>query len=383
MVPVELGALMWVKAVDMKEIVTGHAMAHVVDGILSTPVIVAGTAMAAVGIAVGLRRVDGVRLPYCGLMGAAFFVASLVHVPLGPSNAHLILNGLLGIVLGLAALPAIFVGLFLQALFFGYGGITVLGVNTIVMGVPAIICHYLFGPRLRRQEDFGWLWGAAVAGSAIALTCAGLGASLALSGREFLPAAQLLFVAHLPVLAVEAAIAGTIVVFLQRVKPEVLMMSWELPSGRPARRSLAGARAGSASRRSASDIRTCPQAESIRVCRGEVIHGSVYFAGNVPVKGAHIHVIDLNGATVAETTSSHGGRFSVVVRERIDYRVVADAGDGHRSEYNVKAAELRVLPVPSVAQATWPAGPPHRRRRHRTRPRQKWRVTSKPGSSGR
>jgi cobalt/nickel transport system permease protein len=210
-------------------------MAHVVDGILSTPVIVAGTAMAAVGIAVGLRRVDGVRLPYCGLMGAAFFVASLVHVPLGPSNAHLILNGLLGIVLGLAALPAIFVGLFLQALFFGYGGITVLGVNTIVMGVPAIICHYLFGPRLRRQEDFGWLWGAAVGGSAIALTCAGLGASLALSGREFLPAAQLLFVAHLPVLAVEAAITGTIVVFLQRVKPEVLMMSWELPSGRPAR----------------------------------------------------------------------------------------------------------------------------------------------------
>ena len=116
-------------------------MAHVVDGILSTPVIVAGTAMAAVGIAVGLRRVDGVRLP--PVSRAAFFVASLVHVPLGPSNAHLILNGLLGIVLGLAALPAIFVGLFLQALFFGYGGITVLGVNTIVMGVPlssAITC---------------------------------------------------------------------------------------------------------------------------------------------------------------------------------------------------------------------------------------------------
>jgi nickel transport protein len=91
---------------------------------------------------------------------------------------------------------------------------------------------------------------------------------------------------------------------------------------------------------------------------GEVIHGSVYFAGNVPVKGAHIHVIDLNGATVAETTSNAEGRFSVVVRERIDHRVVADAGDGHRSEYNVKAAELpESLPIPSVAQAAWPAGP--------------------------
>ena len=38
-----------------------------------------------------------------GLLGAAFFVASLIHVPIGFSSAHLILNGLLGVVLGWAA----------------------------------------------------------------------------------------------------------------------------------------------------------------------------------------------------------------------------------------------------------------------------------------
>ena len=34
-------------------------MAHVVDGVLSTPVIVAGAVIAVAGIAVGLRRVEG------------------------------------------------------------------------------------------------------------------------------------------------------------------------------------------------------------------------------------------------------------------------------------------------------------------------------------
>jgi hypothetical protein len=95
----------------------------------------AGAGDAVAGIAIGLRRIDGDRLPYWGLMSAAFFVASLMHVPVGPSNVHLILNGLLGIVLGWAAVPAIFVGLLLQALFFGYGGITVSGVNTVIMGL--------------------------------------------------------------------------------------------------------------------------------------------------------------------------------------------------------------------------------------------------------
>lgn len=33
-------------------------------------------------------------------MTAAFFVASLIHVPIGPTSVHLLLNGLLGVVVG-------------------------------------------------------------------------------------------------------------------------------------------------------------------------------------------------------------------------------------------------------------------------------------------
>ena len=210
-------------------------MAHLVDGVVCTPVILAGAAVAVIGIAVGLRRMDGERLPYCGLMSAAFFVSSLVHVPLGPSNVHLILNGLLGIVLGWAAVPAIFVGLLLQALLFGYGGITVLGVNTVIMGLPAVACFYLFAPMVRRDGRHTWAWGTLAGAFAILLSCGGIGAALALSGREFLPAAQLVFIAHLPVMAVEAVVTGTIVVFLQRVKPEVLVLAMRLPTEQPGR----------------------------------------------------------------------------------------------------------------------------------------------------
>ena len=168
-------------------------------------------------------------------MSAAFFVASLVHVPVGPSNVHLILNGLLGMVLGWSAVPAIFVGLLLQAVFFGYGGITVLGANTVIMGLPAVVCFYLFAPLARRQGRLAWAFGALAGAFAIVLTCVGVAAALALSGREYVLVAKLVLIAHLPVMMVEAFVTGTIVVFLQRVKPEVLALPMRLPQGQPSR----------------------------------------------------------------------------------------------------------------------------------------------------
>lgn len=207
-------------------------MAHLVDGVLSMPVVLSGGVLAAAAVGYGLRRIDAGRLPYVGLMAAAFFVASLVHVPVGPANVHLMLNGLLGVVLGWAAMPAIFVGLLLQALFFGYGGITVLGVNTLIMGIPAVACGYLFARRMRHGPPF--FWGAAAGAAAVVLTCVGVAGSLALSGREFLPAAQIVCVAHLPVMLADAALSGMIVAFLQQVKPEVLSLSLPMLPREPA-----------------------------------------------------------------------------------------------------------------------------------------------------
>ncbi len=197
-------------------------MAHLVDGVLSPEVLAAGAVLAAAGVGLGLRAIDFERIPQTGVLGAAFFVASLIHVPVGPSSVHLILNGLLGIVLGWAAVPAIFVALLLQAVFFGYGGVTVLGVNTVVMAAPALICHAVFAGPIRRGAAFAW--GAAAGTAAIALTCGLVGAAIALSGREFIFAAKLVFIAHLPIMVIEAVVTGAAVSLLQKVKPEVLMI---------------------------------------------------------------------------------------------------------------------------------------------------------------
>jgi cobalt/nickel transport system permease protein len=76
------------------------------------------------------------EVPKVAILSSVFFVASLIHVPLGPSSVHLILNGIMGVLLGWTAFPAILVALALQGVLFQFGGITTLGVNTLNMALP-------------------------------------------------------------------------------------------------------------------------------------------------------------------------------------------------------------------------------------------------------
>ena len=84
---------------------------HISEGVLSTPVLLAGGALTVVGSAIGLKTLDYERIMTVSLLTATFFVASLIHVPLGPGNIHLVLGGLMGIVLGWSCFPAILVAL--------------------------------------------------------------------------------------------------------------------------------------------------------------------------------------------------------------------------------------------------------------------------------
>ncbi|HIE11272.1 MAG TPA: cobalt transporter CbiM, partial [Kiritimatiellae bacterium] len=165
------------------------------------------------------------RLPLVAVMGSAFFVASLIHVPVGPSSAHLILNGLCGLLLGWAAFPALLVSLFLQAVLFGFGGISTLGVNTFDMAGPAVLAGMIFGKgcgaRAGRRQQFAAGFGAGAA--AVLGGCLATAAALFLSGRELLPAAAVLAAAHVPVALVEGLVTGWAVVFLGRVWPDI----WE------------------------------------------------------------------------------------------------------------------------------------------------------------
>lgn len=194
---------------------------HIVDGALSGPVVIGGAVLAAADIAQGLRHLPVEKIPAAGVLSATFFVASLVHVPIGPSSVHLILNGLAGLVLGWAAFPALFVGLLLQAVFFGFGGVTVLGVNTFDIAAPAVLVGILCRRGLAGPPAVAAIWGAVGGALAIALTTLCVGVALSLSGEEFIPAAKLVFLAHIPVMAVEAAITAAAVSLVRQVRPEL------------------------------------------------------------------------------------------------------------------------------------------------------------------
>ena len=197
---------------------------HISEGILSPTVLIAGAALTAAGVAVGLRKLENEEIPSMGILSAGFFVASLVHVPVGPASVHLVLNGLLGLVLGWKAFPAILVGLGLQALLFQYGGLTSLGVNTVNMALPAVTCYYLFGWGVRRSAKGALFIACAFACGAGAILISGVmvGFSLYLTGEAFLPAAKLVVAAHLPVMVIEGVLTAACALFLKRVKPELL-----------------------------------------------------------------------------------------------------------------------------------------------------------------
>ena len=124
---------------------------HISEGVLSAPVLLAGWAVAAPAVAAILWRVRQSEIPKIACFSALFFVASFVHLPVGVSSMHLMLSGLVGAFLGSRAILAIFVALFLQGVFFGFGGLSVLGVNTAVIGFPAALGG-LFAAAAKAQE---------------------------------------------------------------------------------------------------------------------------------------------------------------------------------------------------------------------------------------
>ena len=124
---------------------------HISEGVLSAPVLLAGWAVTAPIVAAILWRVRQSEIPRIACFSALFFVASFVHLPVGVSSMHLMLSGLVGAFLGSRAILAIFVALFLQGVFFGFGGLSVLGVNTAVIGFPAVLGG-LFAAAAKAQE---------------------------------------------------------------------------------------------------------------------------------------------------------------------------------------------------------------------------------------
>jgi cobalt/nickel transport system permease protein len=216
---------------------------HIPEGILPVAVSAAGYATTGAATWYSLRQIQKKEnpregVPKASLLTAAFFVASWIHIPLPPTSVHLVLNGLLGVVLGYYAFPAILIGLFFQAVIFQHGGVTSLGVNAAMMGIPAMLGFYIFrlrnvvagkkGPDSRAYRIwtgvFGFLGGSIGLGLAALIAFSLLITSIpgTLDAERERQAISALTLAHIPLAAVEGLFSALVVVFLQRVKPELL-----------------------------------------------------------------------------------------------------------------------------------------------------------------
>ena len=198
---------------------------HISEGVLNGPILGTGALLALSGLAIGVRKMEYDRLPEVAVLASAFFVASLIHIPIGPSAAHLILTGLCGILLGWMAFPALFVGLSLQAVLFGFGGITTLGVNTFNLAFPAVVMgglcrHFLRASNPVIRYVFEFLAGAGAILVSGILVAACLVVSL---GQSMDTAARIVILAHVPVMIIEGIISVIVVEFILRVKPEMLL----------------------------------------------------------------------------------------------------------------------------------------------------------------
>ena len=209
---------------------------HIPDGFLPPNICLAGYALTGGTTWYCLREIKRdnytqANIPKASLLTAAFFVASLIHIPIPPTSVHLIFNGLMGAVLGFYAFPAILIGLFFQAVMFQHGGMSTLGVNAIILGTPAIAAHFIFRQRdrLRFKKQLSTKILSFIAGAGALLLSALMFAIVLvthISPDMDVNAERTAILVSLGSYTIQAAIEGVFCVmlisFLEQVKPELL-----------------------------------------------------------------------------------------------------------------------------------------------------------------
>lgn len=211
---------------------------HIPDGFVPPSICVAGYGISGGFIWYSLREIrrdsnPQANIPKSALFTAVFFIASLIHIPAPPplTSFHLVLNGMMGTLLGYYAFLAIPIGLFFQAVMFQHGGMSTLGINSLIMGLPAIVGYYIFSLR-RRFPGHKQRWTkilAFLSGATAILLSATMFASIAIAtispeldaGTER-AAIYLSLGSYLIQALVEGTFTVMIVSFLEKVKPELL-----------------------------------------------------------------------------------------------------------------------------------------------------------------
>lgn len=194
---------------------------HISDGILSSEIVIATSIIGVALLAFSFKNIKNSNIALISAMGAIFFIASFIHIPLGPTQIHLVLIGIIGIILGSQVFLAILIALLLQATLLGFGGLTSIGANLIIMAVPSFIVYLLvkFGLLNFLTEKIKYF---SIGFLSVLLSTLILAFILALSKDEYLIASYTIIFANIPAMIIEGLITLFLINYLKKSIPDIL-----------------------------------------------------------------------------------------------------------------------------------------------------------------
>nr|WP_275411163.1 CbiM family transporter [Bacillus sp. B15-48] len=202
----------------------GACTMHIADGVISISVAVTTTAAAVGLLAYSLKGTKEAEIPRISLLAGAFFVASLINIPIGPTSVHPLLGGFLGLALGRRAPFAIFIGLVLQAVLFQHGGISTFGANLLLMSIPALLIYWLFSYSSKLPAFLkGFLAGFVAICIGVFLLMVLLLFSDSRYGEGAFSVIRIMFFAYLPLALLEGVLTGFAIKHLAAMRSTLFM----------------------------------------------------------------------------------------------------------------------------------------------------------------
>lgn len=210
---------------------------HMADALLSPAVGGVMCAVSAGAVAFSAAKIkkdefDDKKIPIMGIMGAFVFAAQMINftIPGTGSSGHIGGGILLAATLGqFPAFLTLTAVLIIQALFFADGGLLALGCNVFNMAFLTCLLAYplIFKPIIKKGMTAGRITAASLL-SAVAGLIAGAFAVVLqtqISGITELPFftfAGLMIPIHLAIGAVEGLVTAAVLVFVYKMRPEIL-----------------------------------------------------------------------------------------------------------------------------------------------------------------
>lgn len=194
---------------------------HISDGILSSEVAIATSVISLGFLVYSLIGLKNKNIALVSAMSALFFIASFIHIPLGPTQIHLVLIGVIGILLGRAIFLAIFIALLLQATLLGYGGLTSLGANLLIMALPGFVIYMIVKVKILNflNEKIKYF---AIGFLSVFLATFILAIILVFAKQEYLYAAYTIVLANIPAMIIEGLVTLFLINYLKKSIPDLL-----------------------------------------------------------------------------------------------------------------------------------------------------------------